>query len=212
MKKVYLFIICAIFYQGCSSTNQEVSKESIKPTFKLEDVEPTITQNSKEIVELKKIMFKKDRLIDELVKSNFAIQKEMADIRKDVEAIAENRSLSQTNSQEYYKNKKSEYVAPQKQPPKPKTTTTTENKSEDTKIELKSGYEYFDASTYQLTQNSDIFANDGAKVGHWIRGFKFTSKSKKDGYLKVSGYFVNKKWTQAEDDIFVPLEYVNKLD
>jgi len=63
---------------------------------------------------------------------------------------------------------------------------------------------YFKASAFKLDKKSDIFSSiDGEKIEEWDRGSSFTSNQKKDGYIKITGYFVNRQWKKSQKERWI---------
>lgn len=61
-----------------------------------------------------------------------------------------------------------------------------------------------EAATYRLTCESDIydFVN-GKVVDHWDAERSFTSNKGAKGWIKITGYFVDKKWQKAEKELWI---------
>jgi chromosome segregation ATPase len=76
-------------------------------------------------------------------------------------------------------------------------------------LKMKEGYEYLQgedkidwsaSGTYRLKHDSKIYdAIDGKVVDTWEKQRSFTSAYYQDGWVKVTGYFVDKKWQSAKD-------------
>lgn len=62
---------------------------------------------------------------------------------------------------------------------------------------------YFHATTYRLKDDSYIYDGPaGEKIEIWGKDTSFTSYIKKDGWIKITGYFINKRWVSAKDKEF----------
>ncbi|WP_428738664.1 hypothetical protein [Sulfurimonas sp.] len=68
-------------------------------------------------------------------------------------------------------------------------------------------------TTYRLTQESIIYSGiDGVEVDKWEKSTSFTSKLKTAGWIKISGYFVDKKWQKVQKDMWVKTSQAFKRD
>lgn len=57
---------------------------------------------------------------------------------------------------------------------------------------------------YKLSIQSDIYdAIDGAVYDNWEEGTSFTSNIKTDGWIKITGYFVERKWRKAKEELWI---------
>lgn len=62
---------------------------------------------------------------------------------------------------------------------------------------------------YKLGIQSDIYdAIDGEVYDSWEEGTSFTSNVKSDGWIKITGYFVEKKWKKAKEELWILEENV----
>lgn len=69
----------------------------------------------------------------------------------------------------------------------------------------------FKAQSYVLTYDSIIYDGiNGKKITKWVKSTSFTSSSKTQHWIKVSGYFVNKKWTPAKKSMWIKIKQVEK--
>lgn len=77
--------------------------------------------------------------------------------------------------------------------PKPKKVTKLTNK-----------IETFKASSFRLKVDSDIYDAPSANVvAGWKKNRSFTSNQKLNGWIKITGYFVNKKWRSAKKELWI---------
>lgn len=59
---------------------------------------------------------------------------------------------------------------------------------------------YFKAMTFRLKDDSYIYDDaNGKKIEIWSKNTSFTSYMKKDGWVKITGYFIDKRWVSAKD-------------
>jgi GTPase involved in cell partitioning and DNA repair len=86
-----------------------------------------------------------------------------------------------------------------------KEESKPQNKEE--KIEI----ETFEPSSFRLNVDSFIYSRDtGKSIDKWEKGTSFTSNKKAANWIKITGYFVNKKWKKAKKDMWIKSEYVDK--
>lgn len=71
----------------------------------------------------------------------------------------------------------------------------------------------FKASAFFLNKSSIIYdAIDGKKIDKWGEGTSFTSNEKTKEWIKIGGYFVDKKWRKAKKEMWVKLADTSKKD
>lgn len=71
----------------------------------------------------------------------------------------------------------------------------------------------FKPSAFRLKTDSIIYDDiDGNRIGKWERGRTFTSGAKTNSWIKISGYFVNKKWKKADGEMWVKMAQVVKRE
>ncbi len=59
---------------------------------------------------------------------------------------------------------------------------------------------YFKAASFRLKGDTYIYDGvNGQKMEIWDKDTSFTSYLKKDGWVKITGYFVDKVWVSAKD-------------
>ncbi|MDX1295150.1 MAG: hypothetical protein R3302_02715 [Sulfurimonadaceae bacterium] len=59
---------------------------------------------------------------------------------------------------------------------------------------------YFEACAFRVTEDSDIYdAPDGKVIERWEAKTSFTSNQKRDGWVRITGYFVEGKWRPSRD-------------
>lgn len=59
-------------------------------------------------------------------------------------------------------------------------------------------------SAYRMASTASIYnAPNGAKVDTWEAGRSFTSGTSHEGWVKITGYFVNRVWRAADEDFWV---------
>jgi len=63
-------------------------------------------------------------------------------------------------------------------------------------------------TTYRLKNDSKIYSKlDGDEIYIWEKDKSFTSNIKTQNYVKITGYFVDRKWQKAEEEL-----WINKVD
>jgi hypothetical protein len=69
----------------------------------------------------------------------------------------------------------------------------------------------FEPSSFRLKTDSVIYDTiDGNKIDKWEKGRTFTSSTMTNNWIKISGYFVKKKWKKADGDMWVKRAQVVK--
>lgn len=63
------------------------------------------------------------------------------------------------------------------------------------------------AKTYRTKKKADIYnAPNGSKISTWEKGRSFTSYISEDKWIKITGFFIDKKWTKAEEEMWIKKE------
>ncbi len=80
------------------------------------------------------------------------------------------------------------------------------------KLEKQSKLHYFKASAFRLKESANIYAgmNTMKVLQKWEKHTSFTSNIKSEKRIKITGYFVNKKWTKATHEMWVDLTDVEQ--
>lgn len=69
------------------------------------------------------------------------------------------------------------------------------------------------AATYRLTQESVIYSDvNGKEIDKWEKSTSFTSTLRLGNWIKISGYFVDKKWQKAQRQMWVEASHAFKRD
>lgn len=64
--------------------------------------------------------------------------------------------------------------------------------------------QHFKASTFRLKKESGVYDGvEGREIDRWDALTSFTSSMMQDGWIRITGYFVNKKWTKASKEMWV---------
>ncbi|MBN2815994.1 MAG: hypothetical protein JXQ67_04875 [Campylobacterales bacterium] len=65
------------------------------------------------------------------------------------------------------------------------------------------------ARTYRLNKIASLYrSTNGPKVIEWEERTSFTSNYRVNGWIRISGYFVDKVWTSPKDELWVKVEDV----
>ena len=60
------------------------------------------------------------------------------------------------------------------------------------------------ASTFRLNETASIYDEvGGKKVLEWEKNRSFTSNQRTQNWIKITGYFVNRKWQKAEESLWI---------
>jgi len=69
----------------------------------------------------------------------------------------------------------------------------------------------FKARAYHLKYDSIIYDKiNGKKISKWEKSTSFTSSVKTKSWIKITGYFINRKWTKAKKEMWVKIQQVEK--
>jgi len=69
----------------------------------------------------------------------------------------------------------------------------------------------FKATSYRLKYDSIIYHGiNGKMITEWVKSTSFTSSVKTKNWIKVTGYFVNKKWIPSKKDMWIKISQVEK--
>lgn len=69
----------------------------------------------------------------------------------------------------------------------------------------------FKATSFYLNEDSNIYNSiNGNKIFTWNAGRSFTSNKKTKKWIKITGYFVNKRWQRAKQKMWIKLQKVSK--
>jgi small-conductance mechanosensitive channel len=72
------------------------------------------------------------------------------------------------------------------------------------KIEPTHAITYFDARPFRITKDADILDRpNGNVIERWSAMTSFTSNQKSQGYVKITGYFIDGKWLPSSQDMWV---------
>jgi len=67
------------------------------------------------------------------------------------------------------------------------------------------------ASTFRLKTDSNIYDEiSGRKINSWEKGRSFTSNKMSQNWIKITGYFIDKKWTKARHGMWIEKAQVLK--
>ncbi|MBA1432064.1 MAG: hypothetical protein FAF04_00365 [Epsilonproteobacteria bacterium] len=91
---------------------------------------------------------------------------------------------------------------------------TSENVFPELKLKKskKSTLQHFKASAFRLKKSANIYAGMHTKevVQRWDGHTSFTSNLKSQTRIKITGYFIDKKWTKATQEMWVDLTDVEQ--
>ena len=97
-----------------------------------------------------------------------------------------------------------------------KITKVCDDLNEFPKLMLKKKYQKHEIiitnpTTYRLKIDSIIYSYiDGENINNWEVGTSFTSNQKTNNWVKITGYFVDKKWKSAESEMWIKARQVSK--
>ncbi|MBU0721701.1 hypothetical protein KJ877_10190 [bacterium] len=91
----------------------------------------------------------------------------------------------------------------------PKLMMKEEYSDENASVEIV--LESFEAATFYLNTQSNIYdAINGNAIEEWEEKRSFTSNQKASGWMKITGYFVDKKWQRSEKEMWIKESNINK--
>lgn len=62
----------------------------------------------------------------------------------------------------------------------------------------------FEPSAFRLSEEAFVYDGvRGRELEKWEKGTSFTSNAKKGEWIKITGYFVERKWRSAKDEMWV---------
>ena len=65
----------------------------------------------------------------------------------------------------------------------------------------------FTPSTFRLLTSVDVYDSiNGSKVTQWKKNRSFTSNMKTQNWIKITGYFMNKKWQASQEELWIKKE------
>jgi len=74
-------------------------------------------------------------------------------------------------------------------------------------LKMKHTYRYIKALSFRLKRDANIYSTiRGIKLFKWEKGTSFTSNVRSDGWIKITGYFVNKIWKKSQKDLWVDMK------
>ena len=69
----------------------------------------------------------------------------------------------------------------------------------------------FKATSFKLKYDSIVYNSiNGKMITKWVKDTSFTSTTKTKSWIKVTGYFINKKWTSAKKEMWIKIKQVEK--
>ncbi|WP_304543535.1 hypothetical protein [Sulfurimonas microaerophilic] len=76
-----------------------------------------------------------------------------------------------------------------------------------------SGQRTTKATTYRLKQESVIYSDiNGKEIARWEKLTSFTSTLAVEGWIKITGYFVDRKWQKAKRSMWIKASHALKRD
>ena len=174
------------------------SKKSTKVILKIEELEKVVKNQEKALKT-------KENIINTLEKEN--IKKVKA---KDIEIISLKNRIKQLEVKPLHVEKK--VVCKEKK--KENAFPTLVMKEDVPPVSIKEErieIEQEEAYAYRFKLDANIYtAIDGEKLFEWEKGTSFTSNRRTKEWVKITGYFVDKKWLSAENEMWVKAQEVIK--
>ncbi|MFT7002674.1 MAG: cell division protein FtsB [Sulfurimonas sp.] len=82
---------------------------------------------------------------------------------------------------------------------------------ENAQIKEKEKVQITKANTFRLKSDSSIFdAPNANQIYFWTKETSFTSNMKTENWVKITGFFIDKKWKKAKQDMWIEKTKVSK--
>lgn len=66
-------------------------------------------------------------------------------------------------------------------------------------------------TTFKLTKDATIYDSiNGSKITKWEKGTTFTSYIRTKNWIKITGYFIGRKWKKAKKEMWIKAKYTRK--
>lgn len=145
--------------------------------------------DAKRVAELEKMLGEQNETIKSKEREIVALKKELAQKAK----FKETRSKTIIKEREVPQAMHEENEFPKLKMKESSAKVTSE--SEDL---------YATQATFRLTNDSSIYnAINGAKVTQWSKDTSFTSNLRSKNWIRISGYFVDKVWQRAKEELWI---------
>lgn len=81
------------------------------------------------------------------------------------------------------------------------------------KLKMRTKLIHTKASAYRLSKNAPIYSGiNGEKIDEWEKGTSFTSNQRTGKFIKITGYFIHKKWVKSKKPLWVNADDAYKRD
>jgi len=126
-------------------------------------------------------------------------------LRSDLESIYDSISSVDDSMSKYEKLLKAKDEKIKALEEKLNSTKTIKKKRKKEKIEI------FKASSFRLNKESEIYNRpNGKKINIWEIDTTFTSNKKTQNWMKITGFFIEKRWKRAKTEMWVRYENISK--
>ncbi len=87
----------------------------------------------------------------------------------------------------------------------PKLKMKEEETPKDVQRDVPKEASYSSAASFRVTVDCEVYDSAGGTtvVATWIKGRSFTSNQRTKNWIKVTGYFVDKVWQKATEDLWI---------
>ncbi len=209
---------CAVNEMELKARHQEIlalQKEHDACQAKLQGLEKiNININSERIKTA--ALQKRNATLEQELKSLHVTLKEAQNASADNDFEAQKADILQryrTLETRYYQLEKAYAMLQKKQSPTP--IVAAPSKETFPQLVMKPGYEHLQddnaltqpkairkAKTYRVKHDAEIYdAPDGKVVAHWEARRSFTSTVYQNGWIKITGYFIERKWHSARNEL-----------
>lgn len=177
-------------YEKCKKSLKKSRQKNIILKAELDYINGTSSNNVQSIAKYKKLLEKRNREIKILKRKLSKFKKNNIKTKKIIQVC---------------KVKKDDNPFP-KLVPKVGTTVVKSRK-----IEKKEKTISFKATVFRLKKNTSIYSSPNSKKLYlWDKDRTFTSNIGTKNWIKITGYFINKKWIRAKDELWIKKNDVSK--
>jgi hypothetical protein len=134
--------------------------------------------------------------------------------------IKKYQKLLKTKEKEILALKKKPKKSPKQAVKKKKLAPVCEKKIDDNpfpklmpkeNVEQKEEVQITKASTYRLSSDSAVYDSpNGKQINSWTKNTSFTSNRKTINWVKITGFFIDKKWKKAKKEMWIKNSKISK--
>ncbi len=182
-------------YEKCKDELKSSSSAKFSAVIsKSENFEKLYNEEKKKNISLKA----KINSIEKIKNSNEVLSREIQELKKELNV---QKKISETKNKTIQKFM-NESLACKEENKFPKLMM---------KEDINGSTEFFKPTSFYLISESAIYDDiNGQEIDTWVQSRSFTSNQKRDGWIKITGYFVDKKWRSAKKSMWIKSTQVLK--